>query len=182
MSRIGKLPILIPGGVQIELDGRRVRVKGPKGELSRSFTNHVNIKQEDNQLVVTRSSDEKIARALHGTTRAVIQNMVTGVSDGFQKTLEVNGVGYKAEMDGANLVLSVGYSHPVSIEPPNGIEFEVAEKNRIVMVRGINKEIVGQVAADIRKIRPPEPYKGKGIRYLDERVRRKAGKSAASGA
>lgn len=182
MSRIGKLPILIPGSVQIELNGRRVKVKGPKGELEWSFTNHVNLKEEGNQLVVTRSSDEKLARALHGTTRAVIQNMVTGVSDGFQKSLEINGVGYKAEMEGSNLILNVGYSHPVSVEPPSGIEFEVAEKNRIVVVKGINKEIVGQVAADIRKIRPPEPYKGKGIRYLDERVRRKAGKSAASGA
>lgn len=182
MSRIGKLPILIPGGVQVELDGRKVKVKGPKGELERSFTNYVSITEEDNQLVVTRSSDEKAARALHGTTRAVLQNMVTGVSDGFQKSLEINGVGYKAEMDGANLVLSVGYSHQVRVEPPSGIEFEVAEKNRIVVIKGINKEIVGQVAADIRKVRPPEPYKGKGIRYLDERVRRKAGKSAASGA
>lgn len=182
MSRIGKLPISIPGGVQVDLDGSTVKVKGPKGELKRSFSSTISINKEEDQIIITRSSDEKTDRALHGTTRAVIQNMVTGVSDGFQKTLEINGVGYKAEMEGENLVINVGYSHPVSMEPPSGIEFEVTEKNRIIVVKGYNKEIVGQVAADIRKIRPPEPYKGKGIRYLNERVRRKAGKSAASSA
>jgi len=182
VSRIGKLPITIPGGVQVEVDGQTLKVKGPKGELHRSFSSDVNIQKKDNQIIVSRISDEKTARALHGTTRAVIQNMVTGVSDGFQKSLEVNGVGYQANMEGANLVLSVGYSHPVKVEPPKGIEFEIAEKNRIVIVKGFNKEMVGQVAADIRKIRPIEPYKGKGIRYLNERVRRKAGKSAATSA
>ncbi|HUV16381.1 MAG TPA: 50S ribosomal protein L6 [Pelolinea sp.] len=178
MSRIGKLPIVIPAGVQVELNGSDVKVKGPKGELNRSFSPLVNIKMEDQQVVVARSSDEKIVRALHGTTRAVIQNMVTGVSEGYSKTLEIQGVGYKAELDGKKLVINVGYSHPVYVDPPDGIEFDVTEKNRNIVVNGSNKEIVGQVAADIRKIRPPEPYKGKGIRYLGERVRRKPGKSA----
>jgi len=178
VSRIGKLPIVIPAGVQVELNGSDVKVKGPKGELNRSFSPLVNIKMEDQQVVVARSSDEKIVRALHGTTRAVIQNMVTGVSEGYSKTLEIQGVGYKAELDGKKLVINVGYSHPVYVDPPDGIEFDVTEKNRNIVVNGSNKEIVGQVAADIRKIRPPEPYKGKGIRYLGERVRRKPGKSA----
>ena len=154
MSRIGKLPITIPAGVTVEVDGKNVKVKGPKGELSRTFTPVIEIKQEDSQILVTRSSDEKNVRALHGTTRAVIQTMVTGVSDGF--------------------------SHPVVVEPPAGIQFDVTEKNRMIVVSGSSKEVVGQVAADIRKIRPPEPYKGKGIRYLGERVRRKAGKTAAA--
>lgn len=180
MSRIGKLPITIPESVQFELSGRKVKVKGQRGELERTFSPLVDIKKDGNQVIVTRSSDEKHVRALHGTTRAVIHNMVTGVSEGFQKILEIEGVGYKAEMQDNKLVISVGYSHPVEVEPPDGIEFEVSEKNRVVTVRGANKEAVGQVAADIRKIRPPEPYKGKGIRYQGERVRRKAGKSAIS--
>ncbi len=180
MSRIGKLPITVPAGVQVDIDGKNVKVKGPKGELQRTFTPVVDIQMEESQIVVTRSSDEKMARALHGTTRAVLQNMVTGVSDGFTKTLEIQGVGYKAEMDGEKLVINVGFSHPVFVEPPDGIQFEVTEKNRFIVITGSNKEVVGQVAADIRKIRPPEPYKGKGIRYLGERVRRKAGKSAAA--
>lgn len=180
MSRIGKLPITIPAGVQVELDGKNVKVSGPKGELKRTFTPVVDINMEESQIVVTRSSDEKHVRALHGTTRAVIQNMVTGVSEGFSKTLEIQGVGYKAEMEGEKLVINVGFSHPVVVEPLAGIVFDVTEKNRLIVVTGSNKEIVGQVAADIRKIRPPEPYKGKGIRYLGERVRRKAGKSAGA--
>lgn len=180
MSRIGKLPITVPAGVQVDIDGKNVKVKGPKGELQRTFTPVVDIQMEESQIVVTRSSDEKMARALHGTTRAVLQNMITGVSDGFTKTLEIQGVGYKAEMDGEKLVINVGFSHPVFVEPPDGIQFDVTEKNRFVVITGSNKEVVGQVAADIRKIRPPEPYKGKGIRYLGERVRRKAGKSAAA--
>lgn len=180
MSRIGKLPITIPAGVQVELNGNNVKVKGPKGELEREFSPIVNIAMEGQLVNVTRSSDEKQARALHGTTRAVIQNMVTGVSEGFTKTLEIQGVGYKAELDGKKLIINVGFSHPVFVEPPAGIEFDVTEKNRNIVVNGSNKEVVGQIAADIRKIRPPEPYKGKGIRYLGERVRRKAGKSAAS--
>jgi large subunit ribosomal protein L6 len=179
VSRIGKLPITIPSGVQVEINGKNVKVKGPKGELERTFTSVVDIKEEDSQIVVTRSSDEKNVRALHGTTRAVIQNMVTGVSEGFSKTLEIQGVGYKAELEGDKLVINVGFSHAVIVEPLSGIEFDVTEKNRLIVVSGSNKEVVGQVAADIRKIRPPEPYKGKGIRYLGERVRRKAGKTAA---
>jgi large subunit ribosomal protein L6 len=180
VSRIGKLPVVIPSGVQFELTGRTVKVKGQKGELVRSFSPLVDIKQEGEKVIVTRSSDEKHVRALHGTTRAVINNMVTGVSEGFEKILEIEGVGYKAEEQGKNIVISVGFSHTVEVKPPAGIEFEVGEKNRVITVRGANKEVVGQVAADIRKIRPPEPYKGKGIRYRGEHVRRKAGKTAIS--
>jgi large subunit ribosomal protein L6 len=180
VSRIGKLPITVPAGVQVDIDGKKVKVKGPKGELQRTFTSVVDIQMEESQIVVTRSSDEKTARALHGTTRAVLQNMVTGVSEGFTKTLEIQGVGYKAEMEGEKLVINVGFSHPVFVEPPAGIKFDVTEKNRFIVINGSNKEDVGQVASDIRKIRPPEPYKGKGIRYLGERVRRKAGKSAGA--
>jgi large subunit ribosomal protein L6 len=179
VSRIGKLPITIPGGVEVELDGSNVTVKGPKGTMQREFSSFIYIKKEEDRILVSPSSDEKFVRALHGTTRAVLNNMVVGVSKGFERILEIDGVGYKAEMDGKNLVISVGYSHPVVVEPPEEIEFDVAEKNRQVIVRGINKEVVGQTAADIRKIRPPEPYKGKGIHYLGERIRRKAGKTAA---
>ncbi|NPV42348.1 MAG: 50S ribosomal protein L6 [Anaerolineae bacterium] len=179
MSRIGKLPIVIPNGVDVELNGSKVTVKGPKGTMQREFSSLITIKKEENRIVITRDSEEKTIRALHGTTRAVLNNMVTGVSAGFERILEVEGVGYKADMDGKNLVLSVGYSHPVVVEPPNGIEFNVAEKNRQVIIKGMDKESLGQIAADIRKIRPPEPYKGKGIHYLGEVIRRKAGKKAA---
>lgn len=179
MSRIGKLPITIPNGVDVELNGSNVTVKGPKGTMQREFSSLITIKKEENRIVITRDSEEKNIRALHGTTRAVLFNMVTGVSTGFERILEVEGVGYKADMDGKNLVLSVGYSHPVVVEPPSGIEFNVAEKNRQVVIKGMDKESLGQIAADIRKIRPPEPYKGKGIHYLGEVVRRKAGKKAA---
>ena len=179
MSRIGKLPIEIPSGVEVELSGSNVTVKGPKGTMQREFSPLINIEKEEGKIVVTPSSDEKNVRALHGTTRAVLNNMVVGVSTGFERILEIDGVGYKADMDGKNLVVSVGYSHPVVVEPPAGIEFDVVEKNRQVVIKGINKEIVGQTAADIRKIRPPEPYKGKGIHYLGEHIRRKAGKTAA---
>lgn len=180
MSRIGKLPISIPNGVNVELDGSKVTVKGPKGTLQRNFSSLVEIKKEEDKIVVTRTSEEKNVRALHGTTRAVINNMVVGVSEGFQRILEIEGVGYKAEKEGNNLVINVGFSHPVTVEPVEGIEFDVAEKNRQIIIKGINKEVVGQIAAEIRKIRPPEPYKGKGIRYQGERVRRKAGKTAAA--
>jgi large subunit ribosomal protein L6 len=178
VSRIGKLPISIPAGVQVDLNGNHVKVKGPKGEMERAFTSFVDISMESGQVMVTRKADDKQSRALHGTTRAVLSNMVTGVSTGFTKSLEIQGVGYKADMDGKVLVINAGYSHPVNVEPPAGIEFEVAEKNRLILVKGSDKEQVGQTAADIRKIRPPEPYQGKGIRYVGERVRRKAGKSA----
>ncbi len=179
MSRIGKLPITVPNGVEIELNGSNVKVKGPKGTLQREFSSSIDIKREEDKIMVTRSSEEKNVRALHGTTRAVLNNMIVGVSTGFERILEIDGVGYKAEMEGKNLIVSVGYSHPVVVEPPEGIEFNVAEKNRQIVIKGFNKEIVGQTAADIRKIRPPEPYKGKGIHYLGERIRRKAGKTAA---
>jgi len=182
VSRIGKLPIPVPSDVQVEINGSNVVVKGPKGELKRSFSPQIEIQKEGDNIIVKRSSEEKIVRALHGTTRAVINNMVIGVGKGFVKILEIDGVGYKADMDGKNLIINVGYSHPVTVEPLENIEFEVDTKTRQISVKGNNKEIVGQVAADIRKIRPPEPYKGKGIHYLGERIRRKAGKSAKAGA
>ncbi len=178
MSRIGRLPIDVPAGVQINIaEGGEVSVKGPKGSLARAFSPEIGITLEGTQVVVQRSSEEARIRALHGTTRALLQNMVTGVSTGFTKVLEVDGVGYRTEMDGTNLVLYVGYSHPVVVEPPAGISFEADAKTRQVKVNGYDREQVGQVAANIRKIRPPEPYKGKGIRYQGERIRRKAGKA-----
>ena len=177
MSRIGRLPITVPAGVQVHLKNLEVHVKGPKGEMKRDFSPRVEIKLEGNQVLVTRSSDEPSMRALHGTTRALINNMVTGVSTGFTRLLDVDGVGYRPEMNGAKLVLYVGYSHPVTVEPPTGISFDVDAKARQIKINGFDKELVGQVAADIREIRPPEPYKGKGIRYHEERIRRKAGKA-----
>jgi len=177
VSRIGRLPVEIPGGVQVNVKGSDVHVKGPKGELQRTFSPLIGIAMENNQLVITRNSDNPAERALHGTTRAVLANMVHGVSQGFQVVLEVEGVGYRAEMDGKNLMLFVGYSHPVKMEPPAGISFETDAKTRQIKVLGFDKETVGQVAANIRKVRPPEPYHGKGLRYLGERVRRKAGKA-----
>lgn len=177
MSRIGRLPVDIPSGVQVELTGSKIRVKGPKGELSREFSRLIDIKMEDNQLKIARASDNPEERALHGTTRAVLANMVHGVSKGFEVVLEVEGVGYRAEMEGKNLALFVGYSHPVKIEPPAGISFETEAKTRQIKVLGFDKELVGQVAANVRNVRPPEPYHGKGLRYLGEKVRRKAGKA-----
>jgi large subunit ribosomal protein L6 len=167
----------IPGGVQVELNGSKVRVKGPKGELQREFSSLINIKMENNQLNIARNSDNPEERALHGTTRAVLANMVHGVSQGFEVILEVEGVGYRAEMEGKTLALHVGYSHPIKMEPPAGISFEVDQKTRQIKVMGFDKELVGQVAANVRKVRPPEPYHGKGLHYLGERVRRKAGKA-----
>ncbi len=181
MSRIGKMPVNVPAGVEVEIKGNDLRVKGPKGEMNRTFLPQVSIAMEGQQLVVTRASDEPLARALHGTTRALVYNMVTGVSTGFTKTLEIQGVGYRAEMDGNKLVLHVGYSHPVVFDPPEGISYDADAKTRQVFVHGSDKELVGQVAADIRKVRPPEPYKGKGIRYLGEHVRRKSGKAGKAG-
>lgn len=176
MSRIGKKPIEIPAGVTVTINGSDVTVKGPKGELSRSFNSDLTITLEENVLTVTRPSDEKNHRALHGTTRAVLSNMVEGVSKGFERTLELIGVGYRAQKQGSKLVLNVGYSHPVEFEPGQELEVEVPANTKII-VKGINKEKVGALAADIRAVRPPEPYKGKGIRYEGEYVRRKEGKT-----
>lgn len=177
MSRIGRLPIVIPNGVQVNLNGSNVSVKGPKGEMKRLFSNSIGITLENNQLSFTRNSENPADRAMHGTTRAVLANMIHGVSKGFEVVLEVEGVGYRAEMDGKNLALFVGYSHPVKMEPPAGISFETEAKTRQIRVLGFDKELVGQIAANIRKVRPPEPYHGKGIRYQGERIRRKAGKA-----
>lgn len=177
MSRIGRMPVVIPDGVQVTIKGSFVHVKGPKGELQRTFSPLVKISMEDGQIVVTRKSDLPAERALHGTTRAVLANMVHGVHTGFEKVLEIRGVGYRAELKGKTLVLNVGYSHPVEIEPPEGITFEADAKTRKVKVMGIDKEKVGQVASEIRAVRPPEPYHGKGIRYDGEYVRHKAGKA-----
>ncbi len=177
MSRIGRLPVVVPISVQVAVDGTSVNVKGPKGELTREFAPVITIQFESGKILVSRSSEEPQIRALHGMTRALIQNMVTGVSEGFTKILEIDGVGYRAELDGKNLKLLVGYSHPVIVEPAEGIAFEVDTKTRQIKVMGYNRETVGQVSADIRKIRPPEPYHGKGIHYLGEKIRRKAGKA-----
>lgn len=176
MSRIGKLPIPIPSSVQVQLDGQSVKVKGPKGELQRMIHEDIRMTQDDGRLVVTRPSDAPKHRALHGLTRALVANMVTGVSDGFSKTLELQGVGYRAQQMGKNIQVAVGFSHPVDVQAPKGIDLEVEGTNKI-HVRGIDKELVGEVAAEIRALRPPEPYKGKGIRYEGEYVRRKAGKA-----
>ena len=176
MSRVGKSPITLPKGVEVRQDGTRVFVKGPKGELTQDISTEISMEQQDGQVVFGRPTDQPRHKAMHGLTRSLIANMVSGVSEGFSKTLEMQGVGYRAQMQGKDLVLAIGFSHPVTIPPAQNIEFEVEGNTRIV-VKGINKEQVGQVAADIRKIRPPEPYKGKGIRYLGEYVRRKAGKA-----
>jgi large subunit ribosomal protein L6 len=176
MSRIGKKPIEIPSGVTVTLEGNNITVKGPKGELSRSFNPDININIEENVISITRPSDAKAHRALHGTTRALLSNMVEGVSKGFEKTLELVGVGYRAQKQGAKLVLNVGYSHPVEFEAETGLEIEVPTNTRVI-VKGTSKERVGALAANIRGVRPPEPYKGKGIRYEGEYVRRKEGKT-----
>jgi large subunit ribosomal protein L6 len=169
--------VAIPSGVQINVQGSNVHVKGPKGELKRTFSPLIAISLEDGQVLVTRKSDNAEERALHGTTRAVIANMIHGVSSGFTVVLEVEGVGYRAEMSGKDLALHVGYSHPVKVEPPAGITFETDPKTRQIKVSGFDREAVGQMAAEVRAIRPPEPYHGKGIRYAGEKVRRKAGKA-----
>jgi large subunit ribosomal protein L6 len=177
MSRIGKQPIPVPDGVEITIQRELVKVKGPKGELQERVSRDMSVKQDDGQIVVSRPSDRGEHRALHGLTRSLISNMVDGVTNGFEKRLEIQGVGYRAQLQGRKLVLALGYSHPVEIEAPEGIEFEVPQPTRIV-VRGISKQAVGEVAANIRKRRPPEPYKGKGIRYEGEYVARKVGKRA----
>jgi len=180
MSRIGSSPIEVPGSVEVSIDGHDVTVKGAKGTLARTFSDRISFEMEDGVVNVKRDGDDREARALHGLSRALLANMVTGVSDGYQKELATVGVGYRANLQGKTLELQVGFSHPVNIEMPEGIEFEVPEQTRII-IRGIDKQLVGQVAADIRSVRPPEPYKGKGIRYVDEYVRRKAGKAGAVG-
>lgn len=176
MSRVGKKPIEIPAGVTVTLNGSVATVKGPKGELTRAFNPDIEIKVEENVINVSRPSESKEHRTNHGTTRALLANMVEGVSKGFERNLELIGVGYRAQKQGKKLVLNVGYSHPVEIEPEEGLEIEVPSNTKVT-VRGINKERVGALAANIRDVRPPEPYKGKGIRYEGEYVRRKEGKT-----
>ncbi|AZR74732.1 50S ribosomal protein L6 [Anoxybacter fermentans] len=179
MSRIGLKPIAIPEKVDVKIDGNVVTIKGPKGELTQKFDPRMEISIEDQQLVVRRSSDSKEDKALHGLTRSLLNNMIQGVTEGFEKRLEMVGVGYRALKKGKALEIEIGYSHPVVVEPAPGIEFEVDSKgkNNIIIVRGIDKQLVGQTAAEIRAIRPPEPYKGKGIKYVDEHIRRKVGKT-----
>lgn len=177
MSRIGKLPVEVPSGVEVELAGSTVDVKGPKGRLSQGFSEELTIRREENLIYVERPSDEPRHRSLHGLTRTLISNMVTGVSEGYTKTLEVVGVGYKFNLKGNLLEIMAGFSHPVNMEAPEGIEFEVPMPTRLI-IKGYDKQAVGHVAALIRKIRPPEPYKGKGIKYQGEHIRRKVGKTA----
>jgi large subunit ribosomal protein L6 len=177
MSRIGKQPIPVPDGVNVSIEPELVRVKGPKGELQERVVRDITVEQEDDQLVVKRPTDRGDHRALHGLTRSLVANMVQGVTEGFEKKLEIQGVGYRAQLQGKKLVLSLGFSHQVEVEAPEGIEFEVPQPTQII-VRGISKQMVGEVAANIRKKRPPEPYKGKGIRYEGEYVARKVGKRA----
>ena len=179
MSRIGKQPIPLPSGVEVKINGSDVTVKGSKGTLERTFDSRISFKVEDNVVEVIRANDERDTRALHGLSRALLNNMVIGVSAGYKKDLEMVGVGYRASLKGNALELLVGFSHPVRVEAPAGVDFEVPEATKI-SVSGIDKQLVGQVAADIRKVRPPEPYKGKGIRYVGEHVRRKAGKAGVT--
>jgi large subunit ribosomal protein L6 len=178
MSRIGRKPVAIPKGVTLQVDGNTVAVKGPRGELRRALHPDMEIALKDNQFTVARPSEEKRHKALHGLTRTLVQNMVEGVSKGFSKSLEIQGVGYKAEAKPYGINLIVGYSHPVKYEAPKGIKISV-DNNVLVKIEGADKELVGQVAAELRQVRPPEPYKGKGIRYVGEQVRRKAGKTGA---
>ena len=176
MSRIGKAPINLPSGVEVSIAGRTVTVKGPKGTLSRDIPGDIVVRKEENTLVVERPNDERTNRSLHGLSRTLVNNMVVGVTEGFTKELEIVGVGYRAEAQGQNLRLALGFSHPVIVPAPDGISFEIPAQTRVI-VKGIDKELVGQVAANIRSIRKPEPYKGKGVRYLNERILRKAGKT-----
>jgi len=176
MSRIGRLPVEIPGGVDVTIDGRAVSVKGPKGTLALELTAPIEITRDDGTLKVTRPNDEGHVRALHGLSRTLVANMVTGVTQGYSKTLEIIGVGYRVQARGSNLEFSLGFSHPVTVIPPDGISFRVETPTRLV-VEGIDKQLVGEVAANIRKLRKPDPYKGKGIRYQGEQIRRKVGKA-----
>lgn len=176
MSRIGRLPIDVPSGVSVTLNNNTVTVKGPKGTLTREFNKDILINMEDNKIIIARPSEEKLHKALHGLTRALISNMIIGVTDGFEKALEINGVGYRATKAGTKVNLVLGYSHPVEVEESSGITIDVPAPNKII-VKGIDKQLVGQIAAQIRELRPPEPYKGKGIKYADEVIRRKEGKT-----
>jgi large subunit ribosomal protein L6 len=182
MSRVGKKPILLPDKVKVDIRGSEVTVAGPRGELSRSFHPDMEIELEGGTLLVRRPTDHRNHRAMHGLTRALLNNMVTGVSEGYSRVLEIVGTGYRAEMQGEKLVLYLGYSHPIEVQPPEGISFEVPRGGRAVTIQGIDKELVGETAARIRRKRPPEPYKGKGVRYQGEYVRRKAGKAGRVGA
>ena len=176
MSRVGKEPVVLPDGVDFKVDGSHVTVKGPKGTLERDFSDLMSFNVEDGTVVVVPADEERETRALHGLSRALLNNMVVGVTDGYRRELQTVGVGYRANLQGRKLELAVGFSHPVHIEAPDGVDFEVPEPTKII-VSGIDKEAVGQTAANIRRVRPPEPYKGKGIRYAGEHVRRKAGKA-----
>lgn len=180
MSRIGKAPVAIPAGVEVNIENSQVLVKGPKGTLSKPIPKPISVKKSDSDLIVERANDELKVKALHGLIRSLVNNMIIGVSQGFEKQLELVGVGYRAAKKGNNLELSVGYSKPVNILKPEGIEFEIPAPTKI-NIKGIDKELVGQVASNIRSVRPPEPYKGKGIKYVDEQIRRKAGKTAKAG-
>ena len=180
MSRIGRLPIAVPSGVDVTIDGRQVTVKGPKGTLSRTLHPDMKVSQEDGTIVVSRPTEQKTHKQLHGLTRTLVNNMVIGVTDGYRKGLEITGVGYRAALSGRKLTLNLGYSHPVEIDPPDGISFELENPTRLTVV-GIDKELVGQIAAQVRATRKPEPYKGKGVRYAGEYIRRKAGKAGKIG-
>jgi len=180
MSRIGRLPITVPSGVDVTIDGRNVTVKGPKGTLSRALHPDMTVSREDGTIVVTRPTEQKGHKQLHGLTRTLVNNMVVGVTDGYRKGLEITGVGYRAALNGKKLTLNLGYSHPIEIDPPEGITFELENPTRLAVV-GIDKELVGQIAAKVRQTRKPEPYKGKGVRYSGEYIRRKAGKAGKIG-
>ena len=180
MSRIGRMPVTVPSSVEVTIDGRRLTVTGPKGTLTRDLHPDITISREDGQLVVTRPTEQKTHKQLHGLTRTLVNNMVVGVTDGYRKGLEITGVGYRASKNGEKLQLNLGYSHPIEIDPPQGISFEVENPTRLAVI-GIDKELVGQVAARVRATRKPEPYKGKGVRYAGEQIRRKAGKAGKIG-
>ena len=178
MSRIGRAPIDVPSGVEVKIDGHHITVKGPKGTLEQNIHKDITVTMEDGKLLVTRPSDDKMHRSLHGLTRSLVHNMVVGASEGFSKTLEIQGIGYRAQKQGTNVVLNLGFSHQVIMEAPEGITIEVPNQNQII-ISGYDKQLVGQFAAKVREKRPPEPYKGKGIKYSDEVIRRKVGKTGA---
>ena len=180
MSRIGRLPITVPSGVDVSLDGSTITVSGPRGTLTRTLTPRISVVREDGRIVVSRPSEDKTSKSLHGLTRTLVANMVEGVTNGYRKPLEITGVGYRAALSGKKLLLNLGYSHPIEIDPPGGISFEVESPTKLAVV-GIDKELVGQVAAEVRATWKPEPYKGKGVRYAGEVIRRKAGKAGKVG-